>query len=293
MELNHLKYFYVVAREGGFSKASRVLRVAQPAISKMVKNLEESLNVDLFERAGRNVRLTKVGNDIFRKCEVIFEHIEELQELVRPQSIAIKGPLNLCSVDVIASRLLPRVLKPLLAEHGGIYAQVSSTTASEALQYVLAKKADAALLFHAPDLPRGLEIRHTFPITFRLVVLTASKKSSNVCSSFIGSREIDDTANKSYPTLNKLRKKFPDAQIKLSLNSLDAHHQMVREGLGVAILPEFLVKDDISSGKLSCLLKDESFVFNLKIVTRLGEQPSNVLTAFIQHFKDKMSSQPT
>ena len=115
MELNHLKYFYIVAREGGFSKASNVLRVAQPAISKMVKNLEESLEVDLFERVGRNVRLTKIGNDIFRKCELIFGQVEELEQLARPRSVAIKGPLNLCAVDVIASHLMPVVLNQLLS----------------------------------------------------------------------------------------------------------------------------------------------------------------------------------
>jgi len=288
MELNHLKYFYIVAREGGFSKASSVLRVAQPAISKMVKNLEESLEVDLFERAGRNVRLTKIGNDIFRKCEMIFGQVEELQQLARPQSLAIKGPLNLCAVDVIASHLMPVVLNQLLSKHGGIYPQVSSITAMESLQKVSTRKVDAALLFHTPELPRGLEIRYTFPLVFRLVVATEFKKSNGVCSSFIGSREIDDTANKSYPTLNKLRKTFPEAQIKLSLNSLNAHHQMVRAGLGVSILPEFLVGDDINSGRLSCLLKDESFIFNLKIIMLAGEQPSSAMMAFIECLKDQL-----
>jgi DNA-binding transcriptional LysR family regulator len=288
MELNHLKYFYVVAKQGGFSKASKVMRVAQPAISKMVKNLEESLDVDLFERVGRNVRLTKVGNDIYRKCEVIFGHIDELLDLVNPQSKAVSGPLNLCAVDVVASGLLPGALKGLLSQHSRIYPQVTTTTASEACRCVSAMKADAALLFHTPDLPQGLEVRHVFPLTFRLVVATKFKKSPSVCSAFISSREIDDTANRTSPTLTKLRKKFPDAEIKISLNSLHAHQQMVLEGLGVSILPEFLVGDDISNGRLSCLLKEQAFVFNLKVVTRLGEQLSSPLAAFLEHLKLEM-----
>lgn len=290
MELNHLKYFYIVAKEGGFSKASKTLRVAQPAISKMVKNLEESLNVELFERSGRNVRLTKIGNDFYRKCELIFEHVNDLQSLISPNSIEISGPLNLIAVDAIASHLLPNILKDLHTKHQKISTQITSLTALESLHYVAIKKADAALLFHVPELPREVEIRYTFPLVFRLVVASEFQKSKMVCSSFIGSREIDDTANKSYPTLNKLRKKFRNAQIRLSLNSLNAHLAMVRQGIGVSVLPEFLVAEGIKNGSLTCLLNEEPFIFNLKVIMRIGEQPSNAMAAFLDCLKKTFST---
>lgn len=82
MELNHLKYFYFVAREGGFSKASRLLRVAQPALTRAVKALEDDLEVTLFERRGRGVLLTKVGNDVYRKCEIVFAQTREITGII-------------------------------------------------------------------------------------------------------------------------------------------------------------------------------------------------------------------
>lgn len=284
MELNHLKYFYVVAKEGGFSHAAKVLHVAQPAISKMVKNLELSMGVELFERVGRNVRMTKIGNDVFRRCELIFGHVEEIQNLNDGGRTEIKGPLNLCAVDVVASHLLPGVLKTMLEHHPLIYPQVTSTTAGDACQYVLNKKADSALLFHAPDLPRGLEVRHVYPLAFRLVVAAKHRRSTAVCSSFIGSREIDDVANKTYPALSKLRKHYPDAQIVASANALNAHREMVLAGMGVSILPHFLVAKDIAGGEMSCLLKNESFVFHLKLIARAGEPPTNPMRAFLDVF---------
>jgi DNA-binding transcriptional LysR family regulator len=291
MELNHLKYFYVVAKCGGFSKASKTLRVAQPAISKMVKNLEEGLNIKLLERVGRNVRLTKIGNDVFRKCELIFGHVEELQDIVRPKATKIGGPLNLCATDVVASHLLPDVLNNLLSSHNSIYPQLITSTASESLQLLIAKKSEVALLFHTPEIPSGLEIRNSFPVRFYLVVASHLKRSKVVCSSFIGSREIDDVANKTYPALNKLRKKFPDAQIRLSANALSAHHRMVQKGMGVAILPDFLVSNDIANGTLSCLLSNESFIFNLKLIARSGEPLSNPMAAFIDQLKKSFDPQ--
>lgn len=293
MELNHLKYFYIVAKEGGYSNAAKVLHVAQPAISKMVKNLEESLEVQLFERVGRHVRLTKIGNDVFRKCEVIFTQVNELQQAIQPQKVTVSGPLNVCAADVISSHLLPSVLSELLTKYPLVYPQVTTTTAHDALHLLSLKKVDAALLFHAPEIPQGLEVLQTIPIGFKVVVLTKHKNSKHVCSSFLGSREVDDTGNKVYPTLNKLRKKYPDAQIKASANSLNAHYQMVLAGLGVSVLPEFLVAPAIKTKKLTALLDKEEFTFQLKVVTRTTEPPSDALRVFLELFKASQQRRPS
>lgn len=61
MNLLHLEYFYTVAKEGGFLRASEKLRINQPAISRMVANLEDYFGFKLFEKVGRNVRLTSRG----------------------------------------------------------------------------------------------------------------------------------------------------------------------------------------------------------------------------------------
>lgn len=235
MELNHLKYFCYVAKEGGFSKAARTMRIAQPAITKMVKNLESSLGVELFERTGRNVRLTKVGADVFRKCEVIFAQTDDILNINAQRSAAkdLRGTLNIAAAEPIAGYIVP------------------------------------------------VEIRETHPITYKLVVATEHAKSAAVCSSFIGSREVDDVANKTYPTLTKLRKKYGGAEIKISSNSLTAHRQMVLAGLGVSILPEFMVADDIAAKRLSCLLKDENFTFQLKVVTQRNRHLSRQADAFL------------
>lgn len=59
---------------------------------------------------------------------------------------------------------------------------------------------------------------------------------------------------------------------------------MVLDGLGVSILPDFMVRDDIRSGKLKCLLADERFVFHLKLLSRVCEKSSAQMKAFIEIF---------
>jgi DNA-binding transcriptional LysR family regulator len=285
MELNHLKYFYVVAREGGFSRASRSLKIAQPAITKTIKTLESHLGVELFERNGRTIALTKVGNDIFRHCEIIFSHVDEITTRTDFKSHAkLKGSINFCAAEPIASHIMPTIIRSFLHEHPNVYPQILSTSASEAIHHISKKTVEFALLFHAPALPENIELKEKYPIDFKLVVSNEKKDNESICSTFIGSREVDDVANKTYPTLSKLQKKYPNAEIKLSTNSLSAHKKMVLDGLGVSILPEFMVRDEIRSGKLKCLLAEERFIFHLKLLSRVGEKSSAQMKAFIEIF---------
>jgi DNA-binding transcriptional LysR family regulator len=61
MELRHLRYFVTVAETGGFGRAARLLNVAQSAISEQIRDLEGELEAELFDRSGRRIRLTKLG----------------------------------------------------------------------------------------------------------------------------------------------------------------------------------------------------------------------------------------
>jgi DNA-binding transcriptional LysR family regulator len=92
------------------------------------------------------------------------------------------------------------------------------------------------------------------------------RKEASVIKSFIGSREVDDVGNKRFPTLDRIRKDYPQAKITLSSNSLLAHKNFVLEGLGVSILPEMMVREELRAGKLSALYDDESFQFEIKMV---------------------------
>lgn len=65
MELRHLRYFISVAEGGGFVRASAALRIAQPALSRQIHDLEEELDVLLFERSRRGASLTVAGECFF------------------------------------------------------------------------------------------------------------------------------------------------------------------------------------------------------------------------------------
>lgn len=97
MELNQLRFFKTVAELENFSEASNVLFVSQPALSKSIKNLEEELGINLFERIGKKVKLNDAGKAILPDVAQILSDIDTLekkaQNLKEQKSISIYSPV--------------------------------------------------------------------------------------------------------------------------------------------------------------------------------------------------------
>jgi DNA-binding transcriptional LysR family regulator len=86
MELRHLHYFSVVAKQGSVSKAAAVLQMTQPSLSRQIAALEKQVGHPLFERTPRGVALTSAGSGLLIHIEGIFEQVERIPELLETYS---------------------------------------------------------------------------------------------------------------------------------------------------------------------------------------------------------------
>jgi DNA-binding transcriptional LysR family regulator len=95
MDLRHLRYFVAVADAGGFSKAAARLRVSQPALWRQVRQLERDLDVRLFDRVGRRVRITGQGEDLLTQGRDLLARAESLGDRARATRTGHTGVLRL------------------------------------------------------------------------------------------------------------------------------------------------------------------------------------------------------
>ena len=79
MELIQLKYFLTAAKHENFSKAAEELYVSQPALSKMIKGLEDEIGVKLFDRVGKNIRLNECGKSAVKYCKNVFKNLDDMK----------------------------------------------------------------------------------------------------------------------------------------------------------------------------------------------------------------------
>ena len=111
LNYHHLLYFWTVAKEGSVAKASEVLRLAQPTVSGQVKQLEQALGEQLFERKGRNLVLTETGELVFGYASDIFGLGRELMDSLRGRPSGRPGRLNVGISDVFPKLIAFRVLE--------------------------------------------------------------------------------------------------------------------------------------------------------------------------------------
>ena len=116
INFQHLLYFWTVAREGSVARATRVLNLAQPTISGQLKVLEQSVGERLFERQGRGMALTEVGQVVFRYADEIFAIGRELQETLAGLPVAGRPARFAVGIsDSLPKLTTHRLLQPALA----------------------------------------------------------------------------------------------------------------------------------------------------------------------------------
>jgi len=115
LNYHHLRYFWMVAREGSIAKASKRLRVAQPTISGQLRMLEEALGHKLFERAGRGIALTEVGEMAYRFADEIFPLGQELLDAVQGRPSGRPVQFRVGVADVVPKLIAHRILAPVLS----------------------------------------------------------------------------------------------------------------------------------------------------------------------------------
>jgi len=286
MNWTELRYFYAVVAEGNFTKAAKRLRIAQPAISRMVKRLEDNLGAPVLIRHKRHVELTALGNAVHRYCKVIFDSVEQIEALSRSPRPAIEGPVSIATSDVIATMLFPEALMEVAKANPKVLPLVLTAPTSSMLTKISTGDVDFGIFFYVPPEQVSLvEVTELAKIKFRLVVSRLKRNDPSIVSSFIGSREIDSPNTRQYPALDKLRKRHPSAQIRFSANNLGLHKEMVLKGAGVAILPEFLVSTELKNGLLKDVLPKEQFRFSLNLVKHKHRPLSPAAKAFLDQFK--------
>ena len=148
MNLRYVKYFLAVAEHQGFTKAAAALYVSQPALSQQVKLLEESLGVQLFDRSGRNTRLTDAGEVYLQYVQSAFKMLDEGKRAIHDVENLSRGSLRIAVTPTFTSYLIG----PLIAEFYSSYPQITLH-----IQEISQEKIEALLLNDEIDIGIAFE----------------------------------------------------------------------------------------------------------------------------------------
>ncbi|MDB6149844.1 MAG: Transcriptional regulator, LysR family [Chthoniobacter sp.] len=157
MELRHLRYFVAVAESENVTRAAAKLRVAQPAVSRQIRDLEDELGLALLERTAKSVRLTDAGRFFLTEARAVLERVEVAVAQVRAVAGGVRGELHVGYAPSLTVQILPRALRRFQAEFPGVRVSLHDLSTEEMLAGIRDGKLDVALRVPPPkDQEHGL-----------------------------------------------------------------------------------------------------------------------------------------
>ncbi|HHF3866571.1 LysR family transcriptional regulator [Haemophilus influenzae] len=254
-----LTVFVQVVENGSFSRAAKQLSMANSAVSRVMKRLEEKLGVNLINRTTRQLRLTEEGLQYFRRVQKILQDMAAAEaEMLAVHEV----PQGILRVDSAMPMVL-HLLVPLAAKFNECYPHIQlSLVSSEGYINLIERKVDIALRAGELD-DSGLRARHLFDSHFRVIAspdYLAKHGTPQSTEALANHQCLGFTEPSSLNTWTVL-----DAQgnpYKISPHFTASSGEILRSlclsGCGIACLSDFLVDNDIAEGKLIPLLTEQT-----------------------------------
>lgn len=144
MELRHLRYFTAVARERNFTRAAAALGVAQPPLSRQIRELEEDVGVVLFDRTARPVRLTEGGRLFHDQALQILAGVDQLREAMKRFASADRRRFVIGFVGSVVYGMMPRFIRQFRAAAPHLDVDLVEMTTLEQVAALREGRVDAA-----------------------------------------------------------------------------------------------------------------------------------------------------
>jgi len=134
MKLHQLRYFVTVAEELHFGRAASRLRMAQPPLSRQIRELEEELSTQLFNRARRRVELTDAGRTLLEEARVALAQVDRAAEAARRAGQGEIGQLFLGVVPTVDTQVFTRILRAFAARYPKVQIVIRSLSTATQIQ---------------------------------------------------------------------------------------------------------------------------------------------------------------
>lgn len=253
LTLKQIRYFDALARHRHFGRAAEDCAVTQPALSMQIKDLEDGLGTPLFERGGRQLRLTGFGEVFLERAQGILRAVDDLKDLARSAASQPTGRLRIGVIPTVAPYFLPTVIARLSALYPDLDLNLRETVTPRLLEELTEGRLDTAILALPVSEPALTEVAL---FTERFVLVRP-----------------DEDADKPMPSREMLREMrlllleeghcFRDQALSfcnmapnrprelLDGSSLSTLVQMVGAGIGVTLIPEMAVPVETRSAAVT------------------------------------------
>lgn len=255
LTFKQLRYFEALAKHGHFGRAADVCAISQPALSMQIKELEEQLGTDLFERGARQVRLTNFGEAFALRVREILRSVDELGDLARASRNQPVGRLRIGVIPTVAPYLLPTIIGNLTSMYDGLDIHVRETLTSKLVEELAEGRLDTAIVALPVSEPSLTEVA-LFAENF--VLVRPREDEGKPVPNREALREMRLLLLEEGHCFRDQALSFCNIQSALPRELMDGSSlstlvQMVSAGIGVTLIPEMAVAVETRSASVSAV----------------------------------------
>lgn len=254
--LRQLRVFSAVAHHLSFTRAAEELCLTQPAVSMQVKQLENQLDVPLFEHLGKKIFLTEMGREVYHYSRSILQQIDELQGVLNSMKGLGKGRLKI-SVASTANYFIPVLLAGFCQRYPGVTVSLDVTNREALLSQLAENEVDLVVMGQPPeDMDLGYEAFLENPL-----VIVAPPEHPLAKAKKIPLRRLEQEVflvrEPGSGTRIAMERFFAQHDVRITtgmeVGSNEAIKQSVQAGLGLGLLSRDTVEMELALGRLVIL----------------------------------------
>lgn len=293
MDLKNLNYFKTIAEKGSFSAAAKTLHISQPTLSNSIKNLEDRMNIKLFERTSREIFLTEAGDILLEKAINILLEVEKTEKEMHEVKVIGKGTLIIGMIESV-KYWIPKVIKEYNNKYPNINIKLKELGPNE-IQDNLSKYNIHVGITSKKN--KGDTFKNSLIFNDKLVLSTFEKhKFTNESSININElkNEILIHSLSGYFIRERMKSEYTKAGfepiIRFETESLEAGQQLVKIGLGSAIVPEVFIENNLNMGIKKVYFEDATLNRNVYVSYIKNRHLPPAIYEFINLLENKFNN---
>ena len=295
MDFDQLHTFLEIVRLKSFSKAAQTCYRTQPAISAQVRQLEQELRADLFERFGSRISLTTAGKIFAEYAEQMLDLRRRAQDTIAELESNPRGELVIAANEATCIYVLPKVFSEYREQFPAVQLQVLRSYGSRVVEAVMENSADFGLTqlpveekrlqvvnVHRDEIRAILPPRH--PLAGRKLVT-----AQDVVEHYLVLPKYGKTRTRLNEWLEPVEE---DMRISMELDSTEVMKHFVIAGMGISFVAASNCREEIANGKLVAIpLAPEPMIRRLGLIYRKDKALSKAALGFIQAVLDHVGEE--
>ncbi len=251
LPLRQLEAFHAVVANGNMTKAATLLNVSQPAVSRLIADLEDGIGFPLFQRLSGRLRPTSEARYLFDEVDKALAHLNHISRLTEDLQGMKKGHLRVACLPGFATALLPRVLARFLKDRPGLALTLEPSAPERIQEWITSQQFDVGLAEKFEENP-AIESEAVLVRTVCIAPRGHALENKNV----VRAKDLDGipliVTNRDHTIYRTLQKIFTEAgaefKASVEVRQFAPACIMVAEGYGVAVVSEIDAREYENEG---------------------------------------------